>query len=115
MTTTIPDLARYVSVFLDAWPPRDDAEKGPIKRSSLREMQQLWRPSGASVGRDVSGTLQLISGGYAFGLRVSQNCAFNYMVAHTAVWPGSAFQCFGWPDSGVAVIPSGNLPYTAWT
>ena len=57
MTTTIPDLARYVSVFLDAWPPRDDAEKGPIKRSSLREMQQLWRPSGASVGRDVSGTL----------------------------------------------------------
>jgi CubicO group peptidase (beta-lactamase class C family) len=114
MTTTIPDLARYVSVFLGAWPPRDDSETGPIKRSSLREMQQLWRPSGASVSRDASGALQLTSGGYAFGLRVSQTCTFNYMVAHTGGLPGYGSQMLWLPDYGVGVIAFGNLRYASW-
>jgi CubicO group peptidase (beta-lactamase class C family) len=114
MTTTIPDLARYVSVFLGAWPPRDDAEAGPIRRSSLREMQQIWRPSGASVSRDATGAPQLASGGYAFGLRVSQNCAFNYMVAHGGGLPGYGSQMLWLPDYGVGVIAFGNLRYTPW-
>jgi CubicO group peptidase (beta-lactamase class C family) len=114
MTTTTPDLARYVSLFLSAWPPRDDAETGPIKRASLREMQQLWRPSGASVSRDAAGALQLVSGGYAFGLRVSQNCAFNYMVAHTGGLPGYGSQMLWLPDYGVGIIAFGSLRYTGW-
>jgi CubicO group peptidase (beta-lactamase class C family) len=114
MTTTIPDLARYVSVFLDAWPPRDDRERGPVKRSSLREMQQLWRPSGASISRDASGALQLVSGGYGFGLRVSQNCAFSYIVAHSGGLPGYGSQMRWLPDYGVGVIAFGNLRYTPW-
>src|SRR5262249_46967257 len=73
--------------FLDAWPPRDGPETGPIKRASRREMQQLWRPSGTSVTRDGTGALQLLSGGYAFGLGVSQNCTFNYMVSHSGGLP----------------------------
>src|SRR5437763_10225246 len=40
MLTTLSDLGRYVGAFLAAWPPRDGPETGPIKRSSLREMQQ---------------------------------------------------------------------------
>ena len=48
----------------------------PIRRSSLREMQQVWRP-GAGVGRRATptGAVQLNAGGYGFGLRVSQTCA----------------------------------------
>jgi CubicO group peptidase (beta-lactamase class C family) len=38
MLTSIRDLSKYVSVFLDAWPPRDGQERGPIRRASLREM-----------------------------------------------------------------------------
>jgi hypothetical protein len=26
--------------MLSAWPPRDDEDRGPVKRSSVREMQQ---------------------------------------------------------------------------
>ena len=45
MLTTLSDLGRYVGAFLAAWPPRDGPETLPIKRSSLREMQQVSRPS----------------------------------------------------------------------
>src|SRR5262249_26623947 len=41
MLTSIYDLGRYVGFMLDAWPPRDAAERGPVKRSSVREMQQV--------------------------------------------------------------------------
>src|SRR3954447_1212070 len=82
MLTSVSDLSRYVGAFLDAWPPHDGPETGPIKRSSLREMQQVWRPAPASVRRDSSGALQLTAGGYGFGLRVSQTCAFAHVVAH---------------------------------
>src|SRR5215203_424781 len=54
MLTTLSDLGKYVGAFLAAFPPRDGAERGPIKRSSLREMQQVWRPSAASVSRNDS-------------------------------------------------------------
>src|SRR5918992_1969745 len=42
--TSARDLARYVAFLMSAFPSRDDAETGPIKRSSAREMQQAWRP-----------------------------------------------------------------------
>ena len=54
MLTSIRDLSRYVSVLLDAWPPRDGPETRPIRRASLREMQQPWRPSGMRVVLDKS-------------------------------------------------------------
>src|SRR5688572_24966170 len=44
MLTSIRDLSRYVSVFLEAWPPRDGPETAPLRRASLRELQQPWRP-----------------------------------------------------------------------
>ena len=41
--TTINDFSRYMAFLLSAFPPRDDEESGPIRRSSAREMQQPWR------------------------------------------------------------------------
>jgi CubicO group peptidase (beta-lactamase class C family) len=38
--TTLRDLAKWVNLFLSAFPPRDDADNGIVQRSSLREMQQ---------------------------------------------------------------------------
>jgi CubicO group peptidase (beta-lactamase class C family) len=49
MLTSINDLSKYVSVYVSAWPPHDGPETAPIRRASLREMQQLWRPAGATV------------------------------------------------------------------
>jgi CubicO group peptidase (beta-lactamase class C family) len=124
MLTTLSDLGKYVGAFLAAWPPRDGPEAGPIRRSSLREMQQVWRPAPASVvrigqsstpgGSDGAGAIQLNAGGYAYGLRVSQTCQFPLVVAHSGGLPGFGSQMRWLPDYGVGIIAFGNLTYTGW-
>jgi CubicO group peptidase (beta-lactamase class C family) len=114
MLTSINDLSKYVSVFLAAWPPRDGPETAPIRRASLREMQQMWRPAGASVTRDAGGAVQLTAGGYAFGLRVAQTCRFKYIVSHSGGLPGFGSIMQWLPDEGVGVIAFGNVTYTGW-
>ena len=116
MLTSIRDLGRYVAAFLDAWPPRDGPETGPIRRASLREMQQSWRPSTTRVVKRDAGTgaLQLTSGSYGFGLGVTQTCDFRRIVAHSGGLPGYGSVMRWLPDYGVGIIAFGNLTYTGW-
>ena len=114
MLTTVPDLSKYVGAFLGAWPPHDGAETSPIRRSSLREMQHVWQPAAASVSHNPSGETQLTSGGYGFGLRISQTCEFPFVVAHSGGLPGYGSQMRWLPDYGVGIVAFGNLRYTGW-
>jgi CubicO group peptidase (beta-lactamase class C family) len=114
MLTSLDDLGRYVGAFLDAWPPRDGAETGPVRRASLREMQQIWRARPASASRNASGVLQLSSGGYGYGLNISQDCAFNHIVAHGGGLPGFGSLMRWLPEYGVGFIAFGNVTYTNW-
>jgi CubicO group peptidase (beta-lactamase class C family) len=115
MLTTLSDLGRYVGAFLAAWPPRDGPEPGPIKRSSLREMQQVWRPAPAFVSKSPGGMgVQLSSGGYGYGLRITQTCQFPTVVAHGGGLPGFGTQMRWLPEYGVGLIAFGNLTYTSW-
>ena len=115
MMTSTRDLAAYVGFLLSAWPPRDDPDTGPVRRASLREMQQVWRPSPATVYRDaVDGPLKLNAGGYGFGLRVWQTCGLPHVVAHSGGLPGFGSHMRWLPEHGVAIIAMGNLTYTSW-
>jgi CubicO group peptidase (beta-lactamase class C family) len=115
MLTSARDLAAYVAFLSSAWPARDDPDPGPVRRSSLREMQQVWRPSPATVSRDaVDAPLELIAGGYGFGLRVWQTCGLPHVVAHSGGLPGFGSHMRWLPEHGVAVIAMGNLTYTSW-
>jgi CubicO group peptidase (beta-lactamase class C family) len=114
MLTSLSDLGTYVSAFLAAWPPRDGAETGPVRRASLREMQQVWRPSQPSAARTNDGSLRLNSGGYAFGLRASSNCLFAHIVAHSGGLPGFGTQMRWLPEYGIGIIAFGNRTYTGW-
>ena len=115
MMTSTDDLARYVGFLMSAWPPRDDPDDGPIRRSSAREMQQVWRPSPATLTRDqVDAPLRLNTGGYAFGLRVWQSCGQKHLVAHSGGLPGFGSHMRWLPEYGVAIIAMGNLTYTSW-
>ncbi|HXW07128.1 MAG TPA: serine hydrolase domain-containing protein [Vicinamibacterales bacterium] len=116
MLTSIRDLGRYVAVMLDAWPPRDGAERGPIRRASLREMQQPWRPAAMRVALDRrAGAAHLTATAYGYGLRVTQTCQFRSMVAHTGGLPGYGSIMQWLPDYGVGIIAFGNVTYTGWT
>jgi CubicO group peptidase (beta-lactamase class C family) len=115
MLTSTRDLAAYVGFLVSAWPARDDPDQGPVRRASLREMQQVWRPSPATVSRDsVDAPLRLNTGGYGFGLRVWQTCGFSHVVAHSGGLPGFGSHMRWLPDHGVAIIAMGNLTYTSW-
>ena len=114
MLSSITDLARYVAFHLAAWPPRDGADAGPVRRASVREMHQVWRPSPAAVSRDgPAGALQLNAGGYGFGLRVWQSCEFTHLVAHSGGLPGFGSHMRWLPLHGVGVIVFANLTYTS--
>jgi CubicO group peptidase (beta-lactamase class C family) len=114
MLTSLEDLSRYVGVFLDAWPARDGASRSPLSRSSLREMQQIWRARPTTVTRDSTGAIQLTSGGYGYGLRISQTCDFGHVVAHSGGLPGFGSQMRWLPEYGVGLIAFGNRTYTGW-
>ena len=114
MLTSLADLSRYVGAFLAAYPPRDDAESGPVRRASLREMQQIWRARPATASRPQAGGVQLNSGGYGYGLRVSQNCQFGQIVAHSGGLPGFGSLMQWLPEYGVGIIAFGNVTYTGW-
>jgi CubicO group peptidase (beta-lactamase class C family) len=110
--TSAPDLARYVAFLMSAFPPRDEAEHGPIKRSSVREMQQVSRYSPASAFRStVDAPLQIGAGGYGYGLGVSSDCRFTHMVSHGGGLPGYGSLMRWLPEHGVGLIAMSNLTY----
>jgi CubicO group peptidase (beta-lactamase class C family) len=115
MLTSIDDLGRWVAFLMSGWPPRNDPETGPVRRASVREMQQVWRSRPARVtltGRDSVITLNV--GGYAYGLGITQTCEFGHVVAHSGGLPGYGSQMRWLPDHGVGIIALGNLTYTGW-
>jgi CubicO group peptidase (beta-lactamase class C family) len=115
MLTSVSDLSRWVGTMLDAWPPRDDDEPGPVRRASLREMQQVGRFSGASVVRDTAaGTTVLTAGGYGYGLGIRQTCLFRTLVSHSGGLPGFGSLMRWLPEHGVGIVAMGNLTYTGW-
>ncbi|HSC25778.1 MAG TPA: serine hydrolase domain-containing protein [Vicinamibacterales bacterium] len=116
MLTSVPDLAKYVGALLSAWPPRDGPEGGPVRRASLREMQQVARTQPALITRSGdTGAIELSAGGYGFGLRISQTCDFGLIVAHGGGLPGFGSIMRWLPEYGVGIIAFGNLTYTGWS
>ena len=113
MLTSLSDLGRYVAAYLGAWPPRDGPETGPVRRASLREMQQVWRQDAPSVVRDSTG-VRLNAGGYGFGLRVWADCDFGHVVSHSGGLPGFGSRMQWLPEYGVGIIAFGNRTYTGW-
>jgi CubicO group peptidase (beta-lactamase class C family) len=115
MLTSMRDLARYVGMMMSAWPPRDEPDRGPVRRSTLREMQQVARARPAAVTRAPGdGLVQLTAAGYGFGLRVTQTCALSQIVGHAGGLPGYGSLMLWLPEHGVGLIAAGNLTYTSW-
>ncbi len=114
--TSTRDLARYVAFHLDAWPPRDSDEAGPVKRSSVREMHQAarWQPVRATRAA-VDRPLELYAAAYGYGLRISQTCRFRHVVSHGGGLPGYGSLMMWLPEHGVGLIGMANVTYAGWS
>lgn len=112
LITSIEDFSKYVAFHLAAWPPRSEAESGPLKRSSVREMQQPWMFSGmATQVKNAAGKICPVTSSYAYGLGWSQNCEGRVAVGHSGGLPGFGSQWRILPDHGIGVIAYANLTY----
>jgi len=109
--TTLRDLAKWVNLFLAAFPPRDDADNGIVQRSSLREMQQGSRmisiiPAQATL----AAPLNVANAAYGYGLFVRQDGNFT-SVGHSGGLPGYGSAMRWAPDYGLGLIALGNHTY----
>jgi CubicO group peptidase (beta-lactamase class C family) len=114
MITTMEDFSKYLQLHIAAWPPRNDKESGPVKRSSLREMHHAWNlgtfdpnykyPSGR-------GCPVLLA--YGYGLNYTKDCEQRVIVGHSGGLPGFGSNWRILPDYGIGVIAFSNLTYAA--
>ena len=111
LLTTAADLGKYIAFHLSAWPPRDDMETGPVRRSSVREMSHMWTPSNLTASYS-GGKLQATESGYGYGLRISTDCRFEHIVGHGGGLPGFGSYMMWLPDYGVGLFAMANLTYS---
>jgi CubicO group peptidase (beta-lactamase class C family) len=110
------DYARYVSFLLSAWPARDGADAGPVKRESVRMLTEgvgfpavVQRPG--STGATACRQAYI----YGFGMRVAQDCELGLTVAHSGGYPGYGSFVLLMPDSGVGIFAFSNRTYNSGT
>ena len=113
LITSIEDFSKYIAYQLSAWPARNDKEMGPVKRSSLREMQQAWKFS--SISEKYSSpnrrTCAMVNS-YGYGLGNSVDCKGSVYVGHSGGLPGFGSQWRIMPEYGIGVVAYANLTYS---
>lgn len=112
MISSVEEFSRYISFHLSAWPPSSLAEKGPVRRSSVREMQHPWRFNGLNPNyRYPSGRVCAVSSAYGYGLRWLYDCEDRVMVSHSGGLPGFGSHWMILPDYGIGIVALANRTY----
>jgi CubicO group peptidase (beta-lactamase class C family) len=112
MITSLESFSKYVSLHLDAWPPRNNIETGPVKRSSIREMHQPSRFIGLNANyKYPSGRACATSTAYGYGLSWLKDCTGRTSIAHSGGLPGFGSNWRILPEYGLGVILLANVTY----
>jgi D-alanyl-D-alanine-carboxypeptidase/D-alanyl-D-alanine-endopeptidase len=112
--TRASDYARWVAFLLSAWPPRDGAEQGPVRRSSVRELAQGLNFVQLRARPVLPGGQPCpIPGAYAKGFIVAQDCLLGTTLTHGGGYPGYGSFLLLLPDHGVGLFALANRTYGA--
>jgi CubicO group peptidase (beta-lactamase class C family) len=107
LLTNANDLGKYVAFHLNAWPPRDEADPGPVRRSSVREMSHLWTPANLNATPAAAS-----HSGYGYGLSIRSDCRFQHIVGHGGGLPGFGSYMQWLPEYGVGIFAMASLTYS---
>jgi CubicO group peptidase (beta-lactamase class C family) len=111
LLTSAEDYARYIAFLLSAWPPRNDAETGPAKRATVRELGAAHSfPLPAST-REVGGKTIAIASVYGYGMVSSQDPALGRTLHHRGGLPGYGSHFVISPDTGIGLFTFCNVTY----
>jgi D-alanyl-D-alanine-carboxypeptidase/D-alanyl-D-alanine-endopeptidase len=112
LQTSANDYAKWIAYLLSAWPARDDANVGPVKRSTVREMsqgsnfpriRQRFGHSGANACKQATT--------YGMGMWVAADCDLGLTLSHGGGYPGYGSHVMLMVDHGVGVFALANRTY----
>lgn len=109
LITTIEDFSKYMNLHLQAWPPRDGRETGPLKRSSIREMHQLWNLN--TLNPAYNGKNCAAASGYGYGLGIVRDCRGDLYVGHGGGLPGFGSHWMIRPNYQLGIVIFSNRTY----
>lgn len=112
LQTSAVDYAKWLGFLTSAWPPRDDADSGPVQRATVRELAQ-----GSNFGRVRQRIGQ--SGAdacrqnfnYGMGMIASSDCELGLTLSHGGGYPGYGSHVLVLADYGVAIFALANRTY----
>jgi CubicO group peptidase (beta-lactamase class C family) len=114
LQTSATDYAKWVAYLLSAWPARDGADSGPVRRSTVRELVQ-----GSNFPRvrerkghddDAPACRQPIA--YGMGLIVGMDCDLGVTINHGGGYPGYGSHVLLLPDRGIGLFVFTNRTYS---
>ena len=112
--TNADDYKKWVAFILDAWPPRDGPETGPVKRSSVRELSQGLNFPRVYMREDQpNGDPCAVAVTYAMGFSVVQECELGFTMTHSGGYPGYGSNVLLLPEAGMGVFAFANRTYAA--
>jgi len=112
MLTTLDDFGRYISFHLQAWPPRNGADDGAVKRATAREMQLPGKISGFNMqARNAAGEICPRVSAYNCGLGWNKDCTGKEFIGHSGGLPGFGSHWTMLPEYGIGVVSFCNQTY----
>lgn len=114
--TSANDYAKWIAFLLQAWPARDGADGGPVKRSSIRELAQGANYPILRVRPGASGPGACrMAGAYALGFSAATDCELGLTLSHGGGYPGYGSHVLVLPDYGVGIFALANRTYAGPT
>ena len=111
LITSIDDFSKYISLHLSAWPPRNEPETGPVRRSTLREMHRMNNPRYYKDSDRFGDHSVPIMRGYGFGLVAMKDHQGIVEVGHNGGLPGFGSSYMFYPEYGIGIVAFSNLTY----
>ena len=110
--TSASDYARWVGFLLSAWPPRDDADTGPVARATVREIAEGSNHArGVMRSPSAGGAACRQAVAYGMGWRVLDDCDLGRVLTHGGGFPGYGSNVVLLPDRGIGVFVLSNRTY----
>ncbi len=112
LITTMEDFGKYMAFYQSAWPASSAPDKGPVKRSSLREIQYPSNLIGQNAQyKYPSGRACSLMAAYGYGIRWSKDCENRVTVGHSGGLPGFGSNWAILPDYGIGLACFANVTY----
>lgn len=110
--TSASDYSKYVAWLLSAWPARDGADTGPLRRATIRELATgsnfaSIRPVPGASGADSCP----MAVAYGMGFIAGSHCDLGRVMFHGGGYPGYGSHLLLLPDHATGIFAFANRTY----